>query len=315
MNRRSIFALPLLAVPVVARGQAPPAPAKVRFAAGVSSGNYTAVAREITAHMGGLFPSGIEILTSDTEPVSTNGSLANLRLLAENKADIAFCQADVLGTFLGENPEVSDRVIVVNSGLYKEYVHLLVPRATGWTRINHVGKAAPASGIIVGPDGTGTAETWRSLRKADPKLYDNVRRVPTTPSREALGQVAAADSKTCMLWISGLNAPLLQQANTLSVAVDAKKPSLALADFNDRDMIGLTGADRKPLYLRETVRRSDKLYPNLMTSSTIDVLAVQAVLLMRADFRRSLKQGQVDRFLQAVDDAGPTIRARVQPPA
>lgn len=313
MKRRSLLALPILAAPSIAFGQAAATP-KVRFAAGVGGGNYTAAAREIAQHLGSsIFPGGVEIFTSET-PVSTNGSLANLRLLAGDQADIAFAQSDVLGAFLAENPEVSDRITVVDGGLYKEYIHLLVPRATGWTRINHLGKEAPASGIIVGPDGTGTAETWRILRKADPKLYDNVRRVPTAPSREALGQVAAPDSKTGMLWISGLNAPLMRQANTLSVAADPKKPSLALADFNDGDMIGLVGGDKKKLYSRETIRRTDQLYPNLMASSSLDVLAVQAVLLMSSRFRQSLRQAQVDRFLQAVDDAGPTIRNRVQPP-
>jgi TRAP-type uncharacterized transport system substrate-binding protein len=203
--------------------------------------------------------------------------------------------------------------------MYDEYVHLICPVAANWSRVTHVGKAKDSK-IIVGPNGGGTAETWRILRSADTSLYDHVERLPDAPDIEALSQVKDS-TNTCMLWVSGLNSADMRAANMLSVNTKDHKPALTLIDVDDRDMKNLKGQNGKPMYEMQTINwaapsgESGGQYSNLMQSSSVNVPTVHALLVMRVDYRDALKAaGKSGRLVQAIEDALPTIWGRVNPP-
>jgi len=102
-----------------------------------------------------------------------------------------------------------------------------------------------------------------------------------------------------------------------------REPRMRLVDFDDRDIRGLRGPDGKPLYevarIERVSARSDRpgRYDNLIESGTfgggsVTVLAVDAVLMVREDYRKAMG-ARANRLVRAIEDAAPTINARVNP--
>jgi TRAP-type uncharacterized transport system substrate-binding protein len=302
--------------------QAPTAnPDRLRICAGSEAGNYTFAAREIAQRLGtgnsSAFRQGVEV-------IFTNGSLDNLRRLQNGECDVGFSQSDVASRFLAENAAAMNSIRQFTS-LYREFVHLLCPVSSGWSRIVDIGRAArdgrPAR-IIVGPEGSGTAESWRAMRQADAALYDRVERIPESVGRVALATVR--DSRdTCMLWISGQNSPDMQAANAMSINNPQRAVRMRLIDFDDRDIRNLRGPNGQPLFEVAQINRvaasgdNPGRYSNLIERGTlgggsVNVLAVNALLMIRDDYRRAIGT-RGDRLIQAIEDAAPTINARVNP--
>lgn len=305
----------------IATAQPAATPDRLRICAGSETGNYTFAAREIASRLGtgnaAAFRGGVEV-------IPTAGSLDNLRRLMANECDMGFTQSDVYAMFQMENPGAMNTLRQF-SKLYEEYVHLLCPVSSEWGRVVDMGRAARdgrGARLIVGPDGSGSAESWRAMRRADERLYEKVERLPEPVGRTSLAMVR--DSRnTCMLWVSGLNSPDMQAANMMSVNNARRNATMRLVDFDDRDIRNLKGPSGQPLY---QVRRIDRvaargdnpgLYSNLIeggtfSSGSVNVLTVDALLLMRDDFRRAIGN-RADRITQAAEDAGPTIWRRVNP--
>lgn len=309
-------------MPLSAFGQtAQPNPDRLRICAGSETGNYTFAANEIMRRLGtgnsSAFRGGIEV-------IHTNGSLDNLRRMMAGECDVGFSQSDVAARFVSENSAAQNGLRQFTQ-LYREYVHLICPVASGWNRIVDVGRASQNTGakIIVGAEGSGASESWRAMRQADARLYDRVERIPESVGRASLAMVR--DSRdTCMLWISGLNSPDMVAASNMSVNNPRREMRMRLIDFDDRDIRNLRGPDGRPLY---EVARIDRVaprgdnpgrYANLIESGTfssgsVNVLTVNALLMIREDYRRALG-ARADRLVQAIEDAAPTINARVNPP-
>lgn len=314
--------LAALALPALAQQRPPlPDPALtqgIRICAGGARGNYTFAANEIAQRVGKAdFPGGVRVIT-------TGGSLDNLRRLEAGECDIGLAQSDVTTMFLAERAGAPE-ALVPFSKLYEEVVHVLCPVASGWEDIGDMGAAsATRSGarLIVGPDGSGGAETWRAMRQADPKTFDRVQRLPNDVGRASLGMVRDSNN-TCMLWVSGLNSADMQSADTMSIMNPNKRPTMRLVDVNKSGIRNLRAPNGEPMYRVRSVTREQAsgnnpgLYGNLIPSGwlsagSVDALAVDALLIMRADFRASLG-ARADGLMQAIDDASPTIWARVQP--
>lgn len=276
----------------------------LRMCTGSPSGNYHFAGTEILNRAGG----GKEVIT--------DGSLTNLRNLMDGTCTIGFAQSDVASQFALEQT-ASLGMIEQWKVVYTEYVHILCPVVSGWTRVNHLGKAK--GNLIVGPNGTGSAETWRILRQADDSLYEKVGRLPDPVGRESLTKVK--DSKdTCMLWVSGVNAANMKVANMMSVNTKDHRPSMTLLDVNDGDMPGIKGLNGKPMYEWKKIERkapsggNPGLYENIMQSSSVSVPTVEAVLMVRTDWLKAIRaNGKADRLIQAVEDASPTIWKEVNP--
>ena len=307
----AVMVVMLIAVGPRANADYTPDPNRMWIGTGGKTGNYYFAGNEITKRLGKDF-------VADGKLIQTGGSLDNLRKLMAGEVDVAFVQSDVYQQFALENPS-SLTALVPYKVMYDEYVHLICPVAANWSRVTHVGKAKDSK-IIVGPNGGGTAETWRILRSADTGLYDHVERLPDAPDIEALSQVKDS-TNTCMLWVSGLNSADMRAANMLSVNTNDHKPALTLIDVDDRDMKNLKGQNGKPMYEMQTINwaapsgESGGQYSNLMQSSSVNVPTVHALLVMRVDYRDALKAaGKSGRLVQAIEDALPTIWGRVNPP-
>lgn len=298
-----------------AHAQAPSS--TVRICTGSKSGNYYWAATEIAKRFSADLFTNIQVVT-------TNGSLDNLRRLATNQCDIGFSQSDVDGQYIIENPSSHDMLSVLRV-VYTEYVHILCPVASQWKSLSDVANAKGDRRMIVGPDGSGTAETWRIMRQVNTKLYDGIERVPD-PSDISSAHTVADSHDTCMLWVSGLNSNDMKAANALSTRTPNGKPSLRLISIDDDAMTEIKGPDGAPIYKSQTVTAQPAhdnlppLYDNLITtgggifsSPNITVLTVPADLMIRNDFKQTIGRDRLARLYEAIDDAQPTIWQRVNP--
>jgi eukaryotic-like serine/threonine-protein kinase len=93
-------------------------PHKVRFAAGVSGGNYDRIARQLSEALSAA-------TDCKTDVISTAGSNDNLELLLNGKVDLALLQADSVGS----------STIAVIAPLYYEAVHIIVQAGSELTSI------------------------------------------------------------------------------------------------------------------------------------------------------------------------------------
>jgi len=313
------LAIACLATPRVEAQQAPPGvdATRLRICAGGARGNYTFAANEIAQRVSKAdFPGGVQVIT-------TGGSLDNLRRLEAGECDVGLAQSDVTSLFQAERAGSPD-ALVPFSKLYEEYVHVLCPIASGWEDVGDIGKAAQSgrgARMIVGPDGSGGAETWRAMRQADVKLYERVERLPNDVGRASLGMVRDSNN-TCMLWVSGLNSGDMVAADVMSVTNPARRPTMRLMDVNASRIRDLKGPNGQPMYQMRTIERTPAtannpgLYGNLIYdgwgADSVTVATVDAVLMMRAPYRTALRD-KADGLMQAIGDASPSIWARVSP--
>lgn len=310
MRKTTIAALSITVAALSATTALADAPTKLRLCAGSASGNYTFAANEIAKRLGNAF--------AEVQVITTGGSLDNMRKLAAGQCDMAFAQSDVADLFVLENP-ASLSTIESFKTIYQEYVQLLCPTATGWDSIEDL---AAGSKIIVGPDGGGSAETWRSLRRANDAQYAKIERLADKVDVTAASTVKDSSS-TCMLWVSGLNSADMQAANLISVNTRDHKPALRLVDIDDDKMEDILGSDGKPLYRWAEITRVEPskenksgVYANLIPDGwgddTVSVPVVDAKLMIRSDFKAAAA-GSLSRVVLAIEDASPTIWNRVNP--
>lgn len=289
----------------------PPARALLRICAGSPTGNYTFAAREIASRLAG--PGEIEVL-------ATAGSGENLRRLAAGDCELGFSQADVLALRATEHPEEMAGLDPLKR-VYGEYVHLLCPIASGWANLGALDRHAR---LILGGEGSGTAETWRAFSQAVPGLRA-VQRVNDPVNLVAVNRVK--DSRdTCMLWISGLNSGDIQGANRMSVNTPDGRRTMRLLSVTNPELRSLKLADGQPIYRFEGIDARSGAYEHLLDPrqvtmrdgkrsvqpGSVTVPVVDAVLVVRRDFLARLP-GRGSEIVAAVEEAGPAIWARVSP--
>ena len=293
--------------PTASSGPSPDARSRrLRFCAGTRTGNYTFAAER--ARAGAV----------DMDVVTTLGATENLRLLRAGECDFALSQSDVFDLHGGEDPD-SVRGIVPFKRVYSEYVHLLCPIASG---ISSTSQFGPKTRLITGTDGSGTSETWRAFRAAVPRL-DAVQRVADPVNLVAVNRVK--DSRdTCMLWVSGLNSDDIQGANGMSVNTPDRKRAMRLISINERVLRNVLGGDGQPMYKFEPIRARFGSYDHLIDPGrdpqtqaarpgTVVVPVVDAIIFARSEVLDSLTDGG-SSIVRVVEEAGPSIWARVSPP-
>ena len=310
----------MLAFPSLA--QTVPAPLDAVMGTGGTQGNYYWAGGEILKRTGDLFHS--------SKLAVTKGSLENLRggtvppSATSGRFDLFFTQSDVGNQFVLENPGAGDAIELLRI-VYTEYVHILCPTKSGWKTLSDIANAKGTRKMIVGPDGSGTAETWRIMRQADGKKYDGIERNPE-PADYSSAHTVADSNDTCMLWVSGLNSAGMVSANALSVKTPDGKPSLQLVSIDDPKMLAIKGFDGLPLYKKVSISPISAgngkvaLYDHIIAGgggwfagTSVDLLAVPAYLMVRKDFKAALGRERLARLLDAIDDAQPTIWAKVNP--
>ena len=285
-------------------------PRRLRFCAGSRTGNYTFAAERIAerARSGAV----------ELEVVTTPGASDNLRRLRAEECDLALSQSDVFDLHGAEDPD-SVRGIVPFKRVYSEYVHLLCPVASGLTSTAQFG---PNTRLITGAEGSGTSETWRAFRAAVPRL-DAVQRIPEPVNLVAVNRVK--DSRdVCMLWVSGLNSSDIQGANAMSINTPDRRRAMRLISVNERVLRNVRGTDGRPMYRFEPIRARFGSYDNLIDPArdpetraarpgTVTVPVVDAIIFARVDVLGSLAD-RGSGLVQLVEEAGPSIWARVSPP-
>lgn len=303
-----------LALPGVAKAQ--PNTSVLRFCTGSETGNYHWAATQIISRIGhDVFQKFI--------PVTTNGSLMNLRKLTNNDCDIGFAQADVNGQYIIENPASRDTLAMLKI-VYDEYVHILCPVRSGWASLSEIAAAKGQRRLIIGAEGSGTAETWRIMRSVNDAKYGAIERVNDPVDINSAS--AVMDSKdTCMLWVSGLNSSDMIATNGLSVRTSSGQPALRLVTIDDSAMTQIKGPDGSPLYKNKVIKPlaaeagRPALYDHLINNggffsgASINVLTISANLMIRTDYRDAVGRPKIGRVIQAIVDAQPTIWNRVNP--
>ena len=288
------------------------------FCTGSPTGNYQKAAEAIAKQLS-------QGLRSHTRFVNTNGSLDNLNNVAGGQCSVGITQSDVYDLWRTEASNANS--VVPLQDLYIEYVHILCPTSARIDDLDDL--AAKQATLIIGPSGSGTAETWRSLRQVDEKKYGNANiDVSSDPSDAGSVQAVKASSgkahPVCMLWISGLNSTAMQNANDRSLDPATGKPVLQLISVNDKRMTKLPGREGPRYSVREIKPQRgadgrpgfyDHLINNggLFSGAGIDVLAVPAQLVMNRDFKAALSREHYNQLATAIDDASGGLRKEMSP--
>ncbi len=283
---------------------------RLRFCAGLKTGNYTFAAERIAEK---ARPIGL-----DLEVVPTPGAADNLRRLRAGECDLALSQSDIFELRGAEDP-ASVRGVVPFARAYSEYVHILCPVASGWTSVAQFGRGTR---LITGAEGSGSSETWRAFRAIVPRA-DEVQRIPERIDLVAFNRVKNSRD-TCLLWVSGLNSADMQRANAMSVNTPDRRRAMRLVGVNEPVLRKVRGGDGRPMYRFEPIRAAFGSYDNLIDPvrdpetgaarpGAVVVPVVDAVIYARAEVLAALAD-RGPELVQAVEDAGPTIWARVSPP-
>ena len=300
------------AKPFSSSGPAPDErPRRLRFCAGSRAGNYTFAAERIAERA--------RYKDVELEVVITPGAADNLRRLRAGECDLGLSQSDVFDLHGAEDPD-SVRGIVPFKRAYSEYVHVLCPVSSGLTGTAQFGPNAPR--LITGAEGSGTSETWRAFRAAVPRL-DAVQRIPEPVNLVAVNRVK--DSRdVCMLWVSGLNSTDIQGANAMSANTPDRRRAMRLVNVDERVLRNVRGSDGRPMYRFEPIRARFGSYDNLIDPvrdpqtgavrpGTVTVPVVDAIIFARAEVLGGLAD-RGSELVRVVEDAGPSIWARVSPP-
>jgi TRAP-type uncharacterized transport system substrate-binding protein len=253
----------------------------------------------------------------------TSGALDNMRQMTNGTCVAGPVQDDVRTQFVVENPASRDNLSVLKV-MYREYVHVLCPAALKASTLSEFAKLPGTKKLIVDQDGSGTAVTWRMLWQSNEKLYGSIQR-DNQPADITSATAVMDSTDTCMLMVSGLNSSDMVAANQRSVSTQNGKPGLKLISIDDSNFANIKGLDGKALYTPvQVVPQAPKnnqpgLYNNLInnggfwSSPSITVLTVPAVLMIRNDWKEAIGREKLNRIVDALVDALPTIWARVNP--
>jgi TRAP transporter TAXI family solute receptor len=263
----------------------------VRFAGGQGGGWYD--------QFGAFFRKAAEGL--DVKLIRTEGSLQNLKMLSDGKADLAIVQSDVLAMVDKQLPGkdfVSEQTV-----LYPEFVQLIANRSSGIKAIKDIDPKKHV--LYVGPKESGTALTWDGLREQDPKLKE----IPTKTASytDALLEVRK-NPNALMMFVGGLNSPLLKKAEEEAV----RTGKLRLVAVRDPHFKNLLDKHGNPIY--KLVEIPKNVYPSLQKgwffSGNVHTLAVQAVLVLRTEWAKQYSTA-MDALSLAVQEARPEIQRLV----
>lgn len=261
-----LFAFLFLAVAAcsAAPAHAQTAVPEIRVCTGGESGKYFQTAREIGSELVGALKVNV---------LPTNGSLDNLRQLDAGTCDAAIVQSDAYGIYTGLNP-VSKLNIERVAPLYNEYAQLVCNKDA---RINHVSDLLKDDrGVMVGPQGSGTRVTWDTWVKQNPD-YAKVR-VSRDAGTRAITKAVDGTEDQCFLFISGLGAGSMVQANELAAG------ALTLVSVDDGSFDDVVDPKGKRVY--EFSKIPSGTYPDLQNSGwfgsnqDIQSLAIGAVLVV-----------------------------------
>ena len=269
---------------------------KLRFAGGFPYGHYD--------RFGQLLKKEASNLNVEVGVIHTAGSLENVKLLANGKADAALVESDVLAWLPKKYP--GKKLIAEQSAIYTEVIQMLANTASG---IYSVKDIDPKKHVLyVGPEGSGTSVCWKGLCLQD-KSYSKI------PVKHADYMTALADTvknpNAIMMFTSGLKTPLIREAEEIA----KKTGKLRLVSVDDWDFDNKKDEHGNKIYSFVTIPH--KVYPNLTGTSwwfwgrDVKTLSVQAVLVLRTDWLKTYGEDAMDALSFAVMQVAPVIHQEV----
>ena len=228
----------------------------------------------------------------DVQVIETTGSVENIELLKSGQADAALVQSDVLTKLPQEQTE--------QVALYLEAVQLIANRKAGIISVKDIDSKKHR--IYVGPKGSGTAVTWDGLCEQD-ESYRNIP-IEYADYKTALAHVAA-DPNALMLFVGGLNSPLIRGADHYS----AQTGSLGLASVDDWDFDDKKDHNGNRIYTFVEIEKGTypSLQRGLLFSRKINTLAVKAVLTLKTDWVKANGPYALDSLTMAIEKMKPTL--------
>lgn len=222
----------------------------------------------------------------DVRYVLSAGSRENLQLLADDKADLGFVQADVWAGALREDPDRYGDLVLIGR-LADECVYMARRQDGPVQRLQAL--KSPVEGratrIAVGDREGGAHATWRFFSKLDPG-YEAVE-VEHAGGTLALNQLGTGRFDAVM-WVT--------DPKNLEHKMLAGVRANDVLELMPVDDPGLDHAlpDGMRIYERRTVRTSGGFFNSGLFASKIDTLCTSALMLARNDLNPMLLQRVTD---------------------
>lgn len=238
----------------------------------------------------------------NVQVLNTGGSLENLKLLVEGRADMAVVQSDVLA--LVEKKEPNKKLISEQTDLYPEYIQLIANRNSGVKSIDDID---PRTNVVyVGPKGSGTALTWEGLGEQDAR-YKAIP-IKNADYGTALLEVRK-NPKALMMFVGGLSSEFLKKAEQEA----QRSGKLRLIAVQEKAFKDRRDRNGNPIY--KFVAIPSNVYPALQKgwffSGDVETLAVEAVLVLRTEWVEKFGPAAMDAVSVAILEAKPDIQREV----
>lgn len=263
----------------------------LRLCTGSAKGNYFYAGSEIAKQAKGSLT---------VQVIETAGSMDNLRRLDDGSCDAALVQSDAYGVYKDRTPSSALSLVRIGA-LYKEFAHLLCNKAVDVDSVKDLrsGKAK----LLTGDAGSGSEVTWASWVKMDKDYL----KAPTdrVGGTQAVLRIRDGAEAQCALFINGLNSPLMKQVN------DQAGDRVRLVPVKDGDFASVKDPAGHLVYSKVDIPGGTyKALQSGFFSSAVSSLAVDALVVLRADWAESSKRG-LDDLSDAVLRATPTVRQKV----
>jgi TRAP-type uncharacterized transport system substrate-binding protein len=266
-------------------------PTKFRYCSGIEGGNYefTAIAieRQLPGHISN---------------VHTKGSMDNMEAVAKGDCQGGIVQSDAYFVYMQQNPSAQMNVERARD-MYPEYGHLICNKT-----ISEISDLTNKNTVLVGPPGSGSSVMWDAIVRANPTKYKDVQTLPLGGAR-ALGKVSDGIDAQCMLFVAGLKAQVMLDANE---AAKTSNGNLHLTYMRDPALFKLQDSRGRPIYTRSEIPSGT--YPYGLQSSgwftsgsSVDTVQVESILIDNVPYADA-HGSNVDKVLRAVDKAMPQIK-------
>ncbi len=234
----------------------------------------------------------------DVKVISSPGSIDNLKMLTDGKADLGIVQSDVLALMDKKLP--GKKLISEQTSLFIEYLQLIANKDGG---VKSISDLDPRKNIIyIGPVGSGSALTWEALCEKK----EAYRKIPTINSdyMTALKEVEKSP-RALMFFVGGLNSDFLKKAEEAA----KKSGKLILVTVDERSVKDEKDMHGNPIY--SMVGIPGNIYPYLekgwIFSHETKTLAVHAVLVLRTEWASQYGPTAMDDLSLVINQARPAI--------
>lgn len=193
----------------------------LRFAAGEAAGTYIQFAHLLAAATAGS--------TMRIDPLITDGSRTNIRLLRNGDAELALTHADAIG----EDMEAG--ALAAIGRVYENYIQVAVRDDSDFTDLSDL----RGGRIVLGAPGSGVAAVT-SLRILDAAAMTNTVEALTMPLAESIAALQQREIDA-VIWGSGFPTPALHTAGVRYLSLGAVIPGLQRRHPGMYDHVRLPG--------------------------------------------------------------------------